>query len=527
MKKLSTLLLSSLVFNMATARVDETDRFHNFLLANYEQAKGAHDKAHKGYQRLLLSPDAPIHLYKGYVPLLAATRNYQQIVLLMPKLSAHFENDPDIQLIFGQALEHVGKHKEADDHYIKLSRQFKTHQEIIFQAVNSYRRNKERSNAIQVIDDLLNNSPKKPNNFIFHFMKAQLYTELSDSNNARQCLDTSLKLYPHFDKGWLLFGMLEEQAGKLDDAIDGYKKFLELSGTPNQQLERHLLELLIKRRMYNTNQKTMSIKDSCLLDGLSLFQRQEYRKGIQAIDKCLEQEPAHKEQATIIKINMFRKLRKNKEALKLLRASLHDDPHNEIWYTQLHAFCFNGLSIRHAISLLLDVTNEKPDSPLAYIHIAELHEKQGADRETIYYYQRALEYISDTHTKTRIMYNLACLYSKTENYTRMKSFIAAILKQSPDFMPARHLLAYHTLEQEHNIPLAQALLDEVISSDPFNIFYCITQARIYHANGQYDHALTTLTRARICASDPLLIDEQLHTIAHDYIATQLPHSRHA
>ncbi len=134
------------------ARKNETDIFHNFFLANYEQSNGklAIFKKHKkDINDYFFQSTHPIHVYKGYLPLLAALKDYQQIVALIPQLQEHFANDPDIQLLFGQALEYSGKQKEADQLYIKLSRQFKTHQEIIYQAVNSYRRNQERENAIQ------------------------------------------------------------------------------------------------------------------------------------------------------------------------------------------------------------------------------------------------------------------------------------------------------------------------------------------------------------------------------------------
>ena len=130
--------------------------------------------------------------------------------------------------------------------------------------------------------------------------------------------------------------MLEENAGKLDDAIEGYRNFLELSDTANQQLEKHLLELLIKRRLLSAKQKAITVDDNCFLEGLALFQKKEYRKGIQSIDKCLKTEPTSKENATIIKINMLSALRKHDKAFRLLQASLRNDPHNEIWYTQLH-----------------------------------------------------------------------------------------------------------------------------------------------------------------------------------------------
>jgi tetratricopeptide (TPR) repeat protein len=520
-------LLAGTVWYSSTHAKDETDLFHNFILTSYHQLDGKLDKAQKGYQRLLLSPDTPIHIYKGYLPYLAAARDYQQIVILMPRLQEHFANDPDIQLIFGRALEYTGKQAEADKLYINLSHQFKTHQEIIYQAVNSYRRNKQLVNAIQLIDDLLNNSSRKPNNFIFYFMQAQLYTELSDAKNARSSVEKSLELHPQFDKGWLLFGMLQENAGQLDDAIKGYTNFLEFSGTPNQQLEKHLLELLINRRMSVTKQKTMSIGNKCLLEGLAHFQNKNYHKGIQSINKCLEAEPENKEDATIIKINMLDAMHKHRQALRLLKSCLHADPHNEIWYTQLHALCLHGVSDRRALRLLLEIAHENQHTPLAHIFIAELCEKKGAIHETIFHYQRGLEYIQDTHTQTRIMYNLACLYDKIGHHDRMKSLIATIMQQSPDFMPAPHLLAYHYLEYEKDTARAAKLLKIVITKDPHNIYYRITQARLLQATGKYDQALSALNNARICASHHPLIDEELYALGHDYITTQLPNTNKA
>lgn len=520
MKKFMLLILTAYGIYSGTHAKDDTDTYHNFMLTTYHQLDGKLDKAQKGYQRLLLSPDTPVHVYKGYLPYLAAAKDYRQILTLMPKLQLHFENDPEIQLIFGQAFEASGKQDEADKLYIKLSRQFKTHPEIIYQAVNSYRRNKERMNAIQLIDDLLNNSPRKPNNFIFYFMQAQLYTELSDGKKALDSVGKSLELHPNFDKGWLLFGMLEENAGKLDDAIKGYTNFLELSGTSNEQLEKHLLELLIKRRMTNSKQKAMTLDNKCLLDGLSCFQNKQYRKGMQKIDKCLETEPAQKEDATIIKINMFHGMRKNRNAMRLLKECMLQDPHNEIWYTQLHALCLNGISNRRALRLLQDVTHERPHAPLAHIHIAELRAKKGDWRESIFHYQRALEYIEDTQTRTRVMYNLACLYSERGYYDRMKSIITSIAKIAPDFMPAQHLLAYHYLEHEKDTKKAAELLDIVLAHDPHNAYYRITHARLLHATQRYDQALQTLRDTRIYTSHAELIDQEMRALAYDYITTQ-------
>lgn len=520
MKKLSIVIFSCLSVHGIIFTKSEADTLHNFFLANYHQSRGQHEKAKKGYERLLRSPDTPIHVYKGYLPLLWAHKEYRQIVALMPRLQEQFKNDPDIQLIFAQALEMSGKQKEADELYIKLSRQFKSHQEIIYQAVNSYRRNKERDNAIQLIDDLLNSSPRKPNNFIFHFIKAQLYAEMSNAPSARDSVNKSIELYPHFDKSWLLFGMIEEKEGKLDDAIKGYTNFLELSGTSNQQLEKHLLELLIKRRMTDTKQKAMAVDNKCLLEGLSLFQKREYRKGLDSINKCLEKEPDNKD-ATIIKINMLSALGKHRKAAHVLAECIKHDPYNDMWYMQLHALCLNGLSHRRAIKTLHKVEHECPNAPLVHIHLAELHHQHGKLHKTIFHYQRALDHINDTTITTQIMYNLACLHAETNHYERMVSLLETIMKQSPDFMPARHLRAYHYLVYEDDITHAQELLDEVLTNDPCNIQYRLTQAHLLHTQGEYQRALELLGQTRIFTSHHALIDKEYAEIARDYMKHEI------
>ncbi len=61
----------------------------------------------------------------------------------------------------------------------------------------------------------------------------------------------------------------------------------------------------------------MAVDNKCFLEGLSLFQQKEYRKGMQSINKCLEKKPDNKD-ATIIKINMLGVMGKHRQAIQTL-----------------------------------------------------------------------------------------------------------------------------------------------------------------------------------------------------------------
>ena len=178
--------------------------------------------------------------------------------------------------------------RESDDRYLKLANQFKTDQTIAFQAANIYMRRKEPENAIATIDSLLNNSPRKPNNFIFHFLKSQIYVQLNNKEKALESIKACLAMQPRFDKGWLLLALLEEQAGRLGEAIKGYTTFLETTTGGNHDIERHLLQLVFKQKLLQNNTKTAMLSESCFAKAMRLFENKEYANALAQIDTCLQ-----------------------------------------------------------------------------------------------------------------------------------------------------------------------------------------------------------------------------------------------
>src|SRR5207244_2855140 len=122
-----------------------------------------------------------VYTYKGYLNILADSNelnNFRTIVELIPTLHEKFSNDPDMQLIFVKAFEKTNQTKKADNLIIQLSHSFKTHAEITFRAAQIYIRRQESENALLTIDAFLNNSARRPNNFVFYFLNTQIYIHL-------------------------------------------------------------------------------------------------------------------------------------------------------------------------------------------------------------------------------------------------------------------------------------------------------------------------------------------------------------
>ncbi len=176
------LILGASLF-VCNLQADEGTVFHNYIWANYKQFNQEPDQAQKYYQKIIAN--APSHFaYKGYIHHLQETNQWGSLAKLIPAYDSIFANDAAIQMIFAQALEIIGNQNAADERLVKLHGQNKTNQEITFSTAQMYMRRKEPENALKVLDAYLDSAPDKSNNFIFYFVKSQIYVQMNNKNEA-------------------------------------------------------------------------------------------------------------------------------------------------------------------------------------------------------------------------------------------------------------------------------------------------------------------------------------------------------
>jgi len=284
--KHARIFLFIIFFTIPLYAANQTQNLHRYIWANFNHAQGNLDVAQQWYDEIFSNKDTSMDMYKGYIALLRDQGKFQQIVALIPKLELNksFSEDPVIQLILIQALEKDGERDKAVERLIKANNAHKENQEIAFFTANMYMQRKEPKNALIVIENFLENAPNKPNNFIFHFLKAQILVHLNQKDHALEQIKQCIQMHPSFEKGWLLYSMLHEEKDNLKEAIKGYTTYLDLSGG-NKEVEKHLLSLVLKEKMLSQKTKSVKINEQELKQVLSLFEQKRFQEALEHLDK--------------------------------------------------------------------------------------------------------------------------------------------------------------------------------------------------------------------------------------------------
>lgn len=476
------------------------DSLHHYFWANYQLYNNNGPEAHLWFKKLMQT-NPSMSVYKGYVAFLFGVGAHAQIVQLIPQLNSRFADDVEMQLIFAQALQKSGKIKESEELFITLGNRFKTNQAIIFEVARIYVSKKEPENALTVIDTLLNSSPKRANNFIFHFLKAQIYVQLNEQEKALAAVTACLEMHSHFDKGWLLFALLQEQKGELSGAISGYTKFLEVSSSKDPGIQNRLLQLVFKQKVAQKNMTSVADSDQpSLAQALQFFENKQYKAGLESVNKCLEKTPDDG-QARLLKIHILSALNQFSQAAEVIKGWIYKKPDDQEWYHSLYLLCKSGLSHQKALAIFEDIVKKHPTLLTGYLYLADLNSRIGNVETALMNHSKALEIATDPVLKTKILFNMGQLYYAQQKYDSAQEVLEKGYALNQQFLPLLNLLAYHYATQSKDLKRADQLIDVVLkkSTSPH---FLDTKALVLYKKKQYKKALKVLQ-----AIEPQMTDD--------------------
>ncbi len=465
------------------------NQYHDYFVANYNQFGGNKTVAEAWYEHIQKKPHSVL-TNKGYVDLLSSTGKFQKIIELMPKIEAQFKDDPDMQLIFVTSLQKIGKKKEADNKLITLSQQFKTHPELTFHAAETLVQRKELQNALALIDNYLNNSSRRPNNFIFYFLKGQIYLRMKDFKQARVQLQNCLEAHPRFPQGWLLKAMIEEEAGQLDHAIKGYGSYLELTG-PNPQIQRHLIGLVLRKESTQKNKRIIVVNRSCFEKALSLFEKKEFKLALTQIDSCLSDNDKDMH-SRLLKVQILTAMKADNDVIKTLLSWIAQDPKNLIWMQTLHLLPRTGTPMEKVVNAFTVLYTKYPQHEAITLYLADLHTRAGNNEKAIIFHRQSLKQIKQQDIRTRVLFQIAALQYESEQYNNMLSTIAELQQEQPSFAPAINLQAYYYATHGDDLAKAEELFEQAYKLDKGNPHFLDTKAVILYKQKKYDLALKLL-----------------------------------
>lgn len=448
MKKL--IILIGLIGGTILAKQD-AQNIHRYLLANYYQFGQDYEKA--GYWYAQIHPDqASIHIYNGYIPYLAANGSYNEIVKIIPQLDEQMASNQDIQLLFANALEQTGNKKQAYERLIHLNEKNKTNQELAFRVAQIYMENSEPENALHVIENVLNSAARRPNNYVFYFLKSQIYLSLNNKKEALAAVKQCIEVYPRFDKSWLLYAMLLEQEGKLEEAIKGYQHFLDITAEPKGQIERHLMSLSMRHKM-NTKSRENDIANR-LEKIQELAQKSHFGTAAKLIEEWALQSST------------------------------------ELWLKTLHLLTYIGMPLSTAQSTFAAIEKKHPASELLALYQAELALRLNNYPHTISALQKAYNLSTNPLTKMQIAYQLATQWYEHKEWKKALELLELSQLSYDQYAPSHNLLAYIYATKTNNFTQAEQSIDKALKLDPHNHHFLDTKATLFAKQNKFDNALT-------------------------------------
>lgn len=453
---------------------------HSYFWANYNQFRGNKAEASNWYQGIHANT-APLHAYPGYIHYLNEIGNYAQIVEIFPKIQHIVQDNPKLQLIYALALGQTGQKKKSDEELVKLQRNFKSDREIAFYTANAFIQSKELENAISVLDDFLKSTPRRHQNFVFYFMKSQLYAQLNKYEEAVENSKLALKLHPQFDKGWLLLALLEEQAGKLQEAIEGYTSYLEVSPQPNKNIQQHLLQLTLKQELAQQNKRIIILDPACFEKAAALFERKQFRQALSTIEECLKKSPEHTE-LRLLKLRTLMAMDQHTQAADTVMQWIEDKPQDELWYQAMHLLvrsCAKHEITERIIGRLRQIEQQNQHALLPALYLADLSLRSQAFNDAQNYLKHAFNRANNPALQVKILYQHAVVAFQSNDPKLMGDLLEQAHNLDPNFIPVANLLAHYCATTKNDLERAQRLISAALEKHPRNVHLLDTQAMIY------------------------------------------------
>ena len=442
-----------------------------------------------------------LHLIEAY----AATGQLGKILNLLqknPKLNDLLIKYPQTGLIVVKTLSRLGQNEDAVKLLLKINDKNPTDPEVTLVAAQFYERRNELHNALKVINDYLNKSPKKTTNFAFLLLKKRIYLKLGDKEKALDSIEQALQMQPHFDAGWLMFAQMQEAKGQIESAIKGYSNYLELSSSKKKNfagnmlfkaIEGKLLQLMFNQIMKKqpgiepTEQQ--KFKDKII----NMLRQKKYKGALEELDKKLSARGGT-DTEKLLKIQALGALEQFDKAAEQLQAWMLEDPNNKLWFETLHLLYFAGLDSRKIITILKTVEKTHKNSLQATLYLGDMLTRNFQYQEAVAYHNKSLKLTEDPVLQTSILFQLGFLHYELGQHKKMKIVLERGRALGLEYAPLLNLLAYYYASYEKNPKKAEPLIKTVLQQEPDNPHFLDTQALIYYRQEKYVKALALLEK---------------------------------
>jgi len=522
----------SSIFSLRSTSTNHSTKVASaYLKANYFQHGGKYQQALQAYQ-YLFSLNAPDYIYDGYLRLLSQTNQFEKINELINKTQKLFQgkDNLDIQLINVQSLLNTNQNKQARTILDTLNAQYPKNKHIIHLSTILYEKTNNPARAIAELDSIL----QETGDFFLYFRKAQIFSHIKAQAQALEAINNSLKIRPGFGKGVLFKALLLEQMQQVDQAIEAYKTYLNITGY-NQAVIKQLVGLFFTQKKFDQAAEQLQkigvhgktehnqVMPAEYHFDLALLWRnaKKIKQALPHARKALEiRSDFH--QAKVLLNDILFDLNQEDEILKLSENWLNQTPNDTTTIYKLIEFANKRpKKIPHikVIQLLEKVQKNNAQSVALALAIADLLLQTKRHNKALEAYSNAFALTTNEQLHARIFFQKAFIYAHMHTKPSKKDLEKALLELKKSetlraiYLPSIHLKAecLSALDQLDSalIAIEKTLVHINKMTPSYHACVLDTKALIYKKQKKYRLEKETLEKAHKLAPQDKTIEEHL------------------
>lgn len=504
---------------------DKALSYDQFLRATYLHAHGDNDGALKSFTEIMRIGQASQYALEPYIQVLFDAEQFPALISVYEKnrkkIDVLMTKNHMTKAFVAQAYLSTGKEPRAKKMFDELVKERSDDVQLCYFIAVGYIKAGRKEAAVSFLQNCVGNPALKNKHYLFHFLLSKSYLELKRPNEAMTSIELSIAQFPKFDRGWLFRAILHEQQGKISEAINGYKRFLDLTGR-DQSIEKQLVQLLFGQQRFSEAagylQKLSNDSPEYCFD-LALVQSKSgsYEEALPTINKVLASNPSH-DKAKLLKIEILMNSDRQQEAITTLQSWLKAEPEN---LGVLHTFFLlrrGGVDAQTLMAALEDVQKEFPDNLSILTALGDLALDANRPDKALVFYHQAAEQTPHKELKSEIVFQRCHIMFLQKDYAQLE---AALAKAEEDDCIGHGLLnlrAYYFSQANKNLDVALNDVNQALDLHPGMAAYMHTKACVLSAMEKKGDALQVAQKALSLAPDDQIIRKHVKEL--EQYATQ-------
>lgn len=477
------------------------DDYLEYFKACYGFEIGDNKKASANFSNFF-SKERPSPTYSSYLRFLFENKRLKEVQNIFNENKDALSNDPNALLYYAASLRLMRK-TEAEEVYRKGLEKFPDNQDFVVNNLLLKLAQHDFKSCIDIMLKFLQEKPEAKSHYVFQYLLSQCYQAIGDVNEAKKYIRNAVELYPESSDSWLMYGLIHKQAREIDDAIYGYRRYIDLVGS-NLIIEREMLAMKMHQNL--EIEKDFSQVNNAIAS-------KNYKLASALIEKLLKtlagKNPESLKKATLLKIDLLMQKKEISQAVDFIVEQIRANSDNKEFLEIIHVIFY---AVKDQKRFLIDLEKKFKDfkgTLWLNLFLADMYLRIKNTDKSIYYCKQAYGISSDQMLKSQILFQVGAIYYENKEFNKLAKILQFGTVYRSNYLPLLNLAAYFWATKGKDIELAKHLISKVIKIEPDNPHYLDTLAVINYKNDKIKDAVSILEKAHKLEPEDALIKKHL------------------